>query len=88
METETYKQHIAVEIRNEITRQRIAGKLTSKNERMSMASIGRTLDPPVHRVTVLNVVDGAPSQRVRDAIERELGKAYWIKRDKGQKAAQ
>lgn len=79
MEPENYQKEIAIKIINEIARQRHIGKKTSKGEKMSMAAIGRTLEPPVSRVTVHQVVNGnAESRRIKIAIERELGKAYWI----------
>ena len=77
--TENYKKEIALKIVNEITRQRYAGKKTSKGEKMSQAAIGRTLDPPVERVSVHQVINGhVESRRIKLAIERELGKAYWV----------
>jgi hypothetical protein len=82
MESESYRHKISVDIRNEITRRRFGGMVTSKGEPMSMAAIGRTLDPPVSRVTVCQVVSGnAESRRVKEAVERELGRPYWIKKE-------
>ena len=54
---------------------------TSKGEPVSYAAIGRTLDPPVSRVAVLLVVKGkSESERIKRAIERELGQPYWVRR--------
>lgn len=54
------------------------GRRTSRGERISLAAIGRTLDPPVHRITVYQVArDLVVSARVRAAIERELKKRFW-----------
>ena len=81
-ESDSYLRMLSVEIRNEVTRQRFAGKTTSKGEPMSLSAIARTLDPPVSRVAVYLVIDGkAESSRIKAAIERELGKAYWIRKD-------
>ena len=54
-------------------------------EPMSLAAIARTLDTPVTRVSVHLVVDGkTESQRIKEAIERELGQLYWVrKKEKG-----
>jgi len=87
MESESYRQFIATEIRTEAIRQRRRGKKTSRGDEMSLAAIGRTLDPPVTRTAVYLVVDGhAESRRIKDAIERELGIPYWI-REKAAAAA-
>lgn len=81
MESESYREFLRVEIRNEVNRQRYAGKKTSKGEKMSLAAIGRTLEPPVNRVSVYLIVDGkSESARIKAAIERELGKAYWVRK--------
>lgn len=81
MEPESYKEHLKILIRNRITECRQKGTLTSKGEKMSMAAIGRTLDPPVSHVAVLLVIDGkAESRRIKDAIERELDQVYWIRK--------
>jgi len=82
MESESYKRIIATEIRMRVMELRRQGQRTSKGEKMSLAAIGRTLDPPVNRVSVYNIVDGtAKSERIRKAIERELGQVYWIRHD-------
>jgi hypothetical protein len=82
METESYREFIATEIRNEVNRQRRHGKKTSKGEKMSLAAIGRTLNPPVSRIAVYLVVDDkSESRRIKEAIERELGKPYWIRKN-------
>lgn len=81
MESETYKQYLAIEIREEAWRQGRLGKKTSKDERMSLAAIARTLDPPVTRTSIYNVVDGkSESRRIKKTIEKELGKSYWIRK--------
>ena len=47
---------------------------------MSLAAVGRTCEPPVSRNAVYNVVDGRrKTERIRRAVERELGEAYWIR---------
>ena len=82
METESYRQFIAIEITKKVTDMAKRGVKTSKGEKISLAAIGRTLDPPVSRVSVWLVVNGrSESRRVKEAIERELGQAYWIRRD-------
>jgi len=84
MESESYRQFIATEIRKRVIDLRAVGALTSKGEPMSLSAIGRTLDPPVNRASVYNVIDGrAESRRIKDAIERELGRPYWIRKDRG-----
>lgn len=80
MESEAYRRQIAVEIRMRVLELKRRGMKTSKGELMSLAAIGRTLEPPVNRVSVYNVVDGtAKSARIKRAIEQELGQAYWIR---------
>ena len=80
MESESYRQYIATEIRDEATRQRRRGKTTSKGAPMSLAAIARTLDPPVTRQAVYLVVGGtSESRRIKEAIELELGKPYWVR---------
>jgi hypothetical protein len=84
MESKSYKEFIATEIRLEVIRQRRRGKKTSKGDLMSFAAIARTLDPPVTRTMVYLVIDGqSQSRRVRKAIERELGKPYWVRENAG-----
>ena len=81
MESETYRKEVAARIRDRIFRLRQKGHATSKGEPMSFAAIARTLDPPVTRVTVSLVADGKTvSERIRRAIERELGECYWVRR--------
>ncbi|MBW1666748.1 MAG: hypothetical protein JRJ66_01615 [Deltaproteobacteria bacterium] len=81
MESDSYKEFIATEIRKRVTELRRQGKRTSKGEPISLAAIGRTLDPPVSRISVYNVVDGrAESARIKAAIEKELGRPYWIRK--------
>ena len=84
-----YKNMTAENILKRIVELRIIGRETSGGERVSMAAIGRTLDPPVNRSSVLRIVYGErKSKRIREAIERELGVIYWIpEKYRGQKAA-
>ena len=83
VESEAYKELISIEIRKRVLELRHQGKKTTKGEPISLAAIGRTLDPPVSRISVYNVVDGkVESRRIKDAIERELGRPYWIRRKK------
>lgn len=80
MESESFKLQRSINIRNRINELRQQGIKTSKGEPMSMAAIGRTIDPPVNRVSVYYVVDGrSVSWRIRTAIEKELKQAYWIR---------
>lgn len=82
MESESYRKMVAAEIRKKIVDLRQQGVKTSKGELISLAAIGRTLNPPVTRVSVYLVVDGkSKSRRIKGAIERELGQAYWIRKD-------
>lgn len=81
MKETLYEKEIPYRIRKRILDLRNKGKLTSKGERMSLSAIGRTLDPSVHRVSVYQVVEGrVVSERIREAIERELGQPYWIRK--------
>jgi len=81
MEPLAYTDSLKILIRNRITELRQKGVRTSKGEKMSMAAIGRALDPPVSHVAVLLVIDGkAESRRIKDAIERELDQVYWIRK--------
>jgi len=58
---------------------RIEGAQTSNGEPMSLAAIARTLDPPVSPAMMTMVVkNDVVSERVRAAIERELGETYWF----------
>jgi len=63
MEPEGYKESLKISIRNRITELRHTGVKTSKGERMSMAAISRTLDPPVSHVAVFLVIDGGGLKR-------------------------
>ena len=81
MEPLSYKDSLKILIRNRIVELRQNGVKTSKGEKMSMAAIGRTLNPPVTQVAVLLVIDGkAESRRIKDAIEKELEQLYWIRK--------
>ena len=82
IESDGYRKFIATEIRKKIIELWDQGVKTSKGEPMSLAAIGRTLDPPVTRQTVHLVVMGrAESARVKEAVEREIGQPYWIRRN-------
>jgi len=81
MEPQNYKDNLRFLIRRRIMELRLTGILTSKGERMSMAAIGRAMDPPVSHVAVLLVIDGkTESRRIKDAIEKELDRVYWIRK--------
>lgn len=81
MESDDYRKFIATDIQKRIIDLRARDARTSKGEPMSLAAIGRTLDPPVTRTCMYYVRDGrAESKRIKEAIERELGRAYWIRR--------
>jgi translation initiation factor 2 gamma subunit (eIF-2gamma) len=78
---EEYQKFISTEIQKRVIDLRARGATTSKGEPMSLAAIGRTLDPPVTRTSMYNIRDGrAESKRIKAAIERELDRAYWIRR--------
>lgn len=80
MENESYRKFIATDIRKRIVELRQLGAKTSKGEKMSLAAIGRTLDPPVTRISIYNVIDGkSESRRIKEAIEKELGQTFWIR---------
>ena len=80
MESESYKKFIAGEIRKRVVDLRQRGVKTSKGEAMSISAVARTLDPPVTRTSVYLVVDGkSESARIKGAIERELGRPYWVR---------
>lgn len=82
MESEDYKKYISAQIQKRIIDLRQQGKKTSKGELMSLAAIARTLDPPVSRTMMYLVrVGQSESERVKLAIERELGQVYWIRRE-------
>jgi len=79
--TLSYKQFISTNIRQRVVDLRSRGVLTSKGECMSLAAIGRTLEPPVNRATVYLIVGGrSESRRIKQAIERELDRIYWIRK--------
>jgi len=81
MEPQNYKDNLKIVIRQRITELRHTGVKTSKGEPMSMSAIARTLDPPVSQVAVFLVIDGkAESRRIKDAIEKELDRVYWIRK--------
>ena len=81
MEPQNYKDNLKIVIRKRILELRHSGVNTSKGERMSMAAIGRAMDPPVSQVAVFLVIDGkAESRRIKDAIEKELDRVYWIRK--------
>lgn len=83
MEPQSYIDSLKIRIRQRITELRHSGAKTSKGERMSMAAIGRAMDPPVSHVSVLLVIDGkTESRRIKDAIEKELDQVYWIRKEK------
>lgn len=66
-------------IQQQIIECRAKGILTSNDEEMSLAAIGRTIDPPVSRVMVWKVASGQDtSRRVAEAINRELKKVYFM----------
>jgi len=72
------KDQIAIAIINRVTALRKRHVLTSAGEVMSQAAIGRTCEPPVTRMAVSLVANGhADTERIRRAIERELGESYW-----------
>jgi hypothetical protein len=57
------------------------GAVTTKNEPVSFAAIGRTCDPPVSRVAVSQTAAGViKCARIREAIERELQQPCWVRR--------
>lgn len=70
---------LAGRIRIRVAQLRSLGRRTSKGEPMSLAAIGRTLDPPLHRV---NFYKKRLSQNVLAALERELGIRVTIRRGK------
>jgi hypothetical protein len=68
-------------IQQRIVAYRAKGILTSKGEPMSLAAIGRTIDPPVARVTVYKVASGMDtSRRVMAAINKELNQTFFVLR--------
>jgi len=79
VEPESWAKERPGRIRRRLFELQERGALTSRGEAISWASIGRVLDPPVSRQMVMLVRDGrAVSERVRRAIEAELGEAYWV----------
>ena len=78
--TNTYISTVPARIKKRIIDLQGRGIKTSKGETMSLAAIGRTLDPPVTRQAVYIVSGGkAESRRIKGAVESELGETYWIK---------
>lgn len=81
MEPQGYKEFVSREIKKLIVDLRQKGVKTSKGEPMSMAAIGRTVEPPVTRTAVQLVVEGkSESRSIKDAVERELGRVFWMRR--------
>jgi len=75
---ERWRKETAAIVKKRMISLQAAGVKTSRGESMSFAAIGRTLDPPVGRVTISLVVAGRrESRRVKEAIHRELGELYW-----------
>lgn len=69
---------LKTKIKKRILDCQMEGRRTSKGERMTMASIARAMDPPVHHATIFMVVYGrSESRRVQAGIERELGERFW-----------
>lgn len=65
---------LAGRVRIRVAELRSRNRRTSAGEPMSLAAIGRTLSPPVHRVSLYQVVAGrSRSRRIEEALERELG---------------
>lgn len=59
------------------------GTVASNGEPISFAAIARTLDPPVSRNAVgMTAAGKIKCGRIREAIERELGQPYWIRRER------
>jgi len=82
MESNGYRKFIATEIRKRIIDCQYQGVKTSKGEKMSYSAIARAMDPPVSRVAVHLVVNGqAESRRIKAAVEQQLNRAYWIRKD-------
>ena len=76
-------------IMNRVRDFREDGILTSTGEKMSLAAIGRTVDPPVHRVSMQDVAKGkTESRRLKEAINRELKRPFfYINAKPGEKSA-
>ena len=82
MEPDGYRKFIATEIRKRVIDCQYQGVKTSKGEKMSYSAIARAMDPPVSRVAVHLVVNGqAESRRIKAAVEQQLNRAYWIRKD-------
>jgi hypothetical protein len=82
MESEDYRRKREADIKKRLIDLQTRGERTSKGEPISLAAIGRTLDPPVQRQAVYLVIQGkAESRRIKEAVERELGSPYWIRRN-------
>ncbi len=70
-------------IRRRLVDLQIRGKRASNGELLTLAAIGRTLDPPVSRNAVSMTASGRiKSPRIRRAIERELGTPFWVWRNR------
>ncbi len=83
METDMTKLQTRRAIRDRVIELQDQGIKTSGNEDMSLAAIGRTLDPPVSRAAVSQLAKGLTANpRIREAIERELGQPFWMKQNK------
>ena len=81
MSSDAEKLAIKRAIHNRVYELRERGAKTGRGEPMSLAAIGRTLDPPVRRQSVSLVAAGkSESERIKRAIERELGQPYWMRR--------
>ena len=69
---------IALAIRKRILDLRHRGRLTSKGEPISLASIARTMDPPHNRSLMSLVLAGrCESRPAKEALHRELDAVYW-----------
>lgn len=79
---DAYKKFIATEIRKRIVECQEQDVRTAKGEKMSYAAIARVFDPPVSRVAVHLVAKGkSESARIKEAIEQQLKRTYWIRKD-------
>ena len=81
MEPQGYKEVVSREIKKLIVELRQKGVKNSKGEPMSMAAIGRTVEPPVTRSVVQLIVGGkSESRSIKDAVEHALGRVFWMRR--------
>jgi len=70
-------------IRKRLLDLQMRGAVTSRGEPVNFASIARTLDPPVSRNAVgMTAAGKIKCGRIREAIERELRRPYWIRRER------